>query len=73
MSRRGWVFFDFKHRNNLWSLFKGEASTTSNYQVPSTHTQNFMRLVDANNWPTFDCGKKVKRLSMFKLTQQIEN
>jgi hypothetical protein len=65
--------FDSEHMKNPWSLFRGEPSTWSNFQVPSTFTPNVIRPTDANNWPTTHCGKKVRRLLVFKLTQQHTN
>ncbi len=58
---------------NLQSLFRGEFFTSSNFQVPSTFTPNVIGLVNASSWPTSPCGKKVRRPSMFKLTQQHTN
>jgi hypothetical protein len=64
-------------QNDNWDsssmLFRGEVSTTSNCQVTSIYTQNLMMLIDVSNWPIFRCGKKMKRHSMFKLTQHINN
>ncbi len=65
--------FDSKCRKNPWSLFRGEPSTSSNFQVPSTFTPNVIRPIDASSWPTSHCGKKVKRLLVFKLMQQHTN
>jgi len=44
--------FDFKHRNNPQSLFRGDLSTSSNIQVLSTYTLNVFRPTNASNWPT---------------------
>jgi len=65
--------FDSKCRKNPWSLFRGEPSTSSNFQVPSTFTPNVIRPIDASSWPTSHCGKKVRRPLVFKLTKQHTN
>jgi hypothetical protein len=65
--------FDSECKNNPWTLFRGEPSTSRNFQVPSTFTPNVIRPTDANSWPTFHCGKKVRRPLVFKLTQQHTN
>jgi hypothetical protein len=51
-------------------LFKGEPSTSSNFQAPSTCRIYVIILVDVSNWPTTRCGKKVRRPLMFRLTHQ---
>ncbi len=65
--------FGFEHKNNPQSLFKGEPSTSSNFQVPSTYTLNVIKLAYVSSWPTFCCGKKVRRPLMFKLMQRHTN
>jgi hypothetical protein len=62
--------FDLEHCTNPPSLFRGEPSISSNFQVFSKCRSDIIRLVDASNWPTSRCGKRVKRPSMFKLTHQ---
>jgi hypothetical protein len=61
--------FDLGRCTNLHNLFKGEPSTSSNFQVPSTCRLDVIKPIDANNWPTSRCGTKVRRPSMFKLMQ----
>jgi hypothetical protein len=44
--------FDSKHRNNPQSLFRGDLSTSSNFQVLSTYTPNVIRPTYVSNLPT---------------------
>ncbi len=41
--------------------------------MPTTSVHNIVRLVDASCWPTTCGGKKVKRLFVFRITQQHMN
>jgi hypothetical protein len=41
--------FNFEHKNNHQSLFKGQPSTTNNFEMLIIYTHNFFTLVDASN------------------------
>jgi hypothetical protein len=40
--------FNFEYKNNHQSLFRGEPSTTNNFEMLIVYTHNFFKLVDAS-------------------------
>jgi hypothetical protein len=73
MIRKGWVLFDYEHKNNLYSLFGGQPFIIKKYQLPIVYMQNFIMPIDLNSWFITHCGKKVKWPLVFKLTQLHTN
>ncbi len=61
--------FDHLCRNDVRSLFGFQSSSSSNSHVPLVSCHNLVRLSDASCWPTTRGGMKVRRPSMFKITQ----
>jgi hypothetical protein len=61
--------FDLGRCTSPRNLFKGEPSTSSNFQVPSACRLDVIKPIDVSNWPTSRCGKKVRRPTMFKSMQ----
>jgi hypothetical protein len=65
--------FDRLHRNNVWSLFGFQSSSSSNSHVLVVSCHNLVRPSNASCWLTTCGGKKVKWPSMFKITQHTNN
>jgi hypothetical protein len=72
-SKKGGFSFDHLCRNNTWSLFGFQSSSSSNSYVPAMSCHNLVRSFDASCWPKTCGDKKVKWLSVFKITQQHMN
>jgi hypothetical protein len=69
------VGFSFDHlcRNNTWSLFGFQSSSSSNSHVPTMSCHNLVRSFEASCWPKTCGDKKVKQPFVFKMTQQHMN
>ncbi len=67
--------FSFNHlfRNNTQSLFGFQSSSSNNFHVFVVSYHNLVKPSNASCWPTTHGGKKVKRPSMFKITQHMNN
>ncbi len=55
------------------SLFGSQLSSPSNLHVLAMSVHNIVRSTNASCWPTTHGGKKVRRPSVFKITQQHTN
>ncbi len=62
------VGFSFDH-NHVWSLFGSQSSSSSISYVHAMNARSIVRPIDASCWPITHGGKKVRRPSIFKITQ----
>jgi hypothetical protein len=66
------VGFSFDH-NNAWNLFGPQSSNPSSLYVLAINVHNIVRPTDVSSWLTTCGGKKMRRPSVFKITQQHTN
>jgi hypothetical protein len=60
-------------RSHVQSLFGSQSSSPSSSHVACMSVHNIMWLIDVSCWPSTRGGKKVRQLSVFKITHHTNN